>query len=205
MLRKLLLHSLLVVASASAANAQSIENATIEREEYAIYSAMIEDYVYEERSAMVIANPTFAWSAPFKPKDLQFRSTNLRELLPSATPPVVSQETVDDFLQRNKGNRWLTRKLEINRKYTLADFREIKKLVNWSDPTEQAWTPFRKEYPESYGFVSLSRVGFNRTMDEALVHIGWRCPSLCGHSSFLMLVKKDGIWQVVAEANRVIS
>ena len=86
----------------------------------------------------------------------------------------------------------------------LVDFREIKKLAN-DFQMDNEWKAFAKEYPESYGFITLSRVGFNKQMDQALVHAGWQCPALCGHWSFQLLVKKDGLWKVVGDANRLTS
>ena len=189
------------------ASPQSIENATIEREEYAVYSAMIADYAYEEKGTMVIANPTFTRSETINLKDLQFFSIGLKVVqIASASPtPPLLQATLDDFLRRNHTNRWLNPRFEMNSKYVLVDFRDIKKLVSDFSPMDQEWKAFFKEYPESHGFVTLSRVGFNRQMDQALVHAGWSCPGLCGHWSFLMLAKKDGAWKVVGEANRVVS
>lgn len=187
----------LVLNGSVTAGAQSIENATIEQEEYAVYSATIPGYAYEETGTIVIANPTSNSAEPIKLKDLQF--------FVFAPAPVLSQKTLDDFFQRNKSNRWLTPKLEMNRKYVLADFREIKKLASDFSAKDQEWKAFFKEYPASHGFVNLSRAGFNRQMDQALVYVGWNCPGLCGHWSFILLSKKDGAWKVVAEANRMVS
>jgi hypothetical protein len=201
MLKLLATLSFIVLAAFPFASAQSIENATIEREEYAVYSAMIVDYVYEENGTFVILNPTSNWPDETKLKDLQF-------FFPEAPPVALLQETLDDFVQRNKSNRWLTPKLAINRKYILVDRREIDMLINDRDligPPDYGWSPFLKKYSSSRGYVTLSRVGFNRQMDQALVHAGWRCPSLCGHWSFLLLVKQNGVWKVVGEANRIVS
>ena len=208
MVKLLAILSFIALAALPFASAQSIENATIEREEYAVYSAMIIDYVDEERGVMVIANPTVRRDEPWTVKTLEFYSTDLKTYITAANAPVVAQETLDDFLRRNKSNRWLTPKFEIDRKYVLVDYREITKLASdmgHPNTAPEEWKPFFKEYPESHGFISLSRVGFNQQMDQALVHVGWRCPSLCGHWSFLLLAKKDGVWKVVGESNRIVS
>lgn len=194
----LLLLLLLVGAFPHPTSSQSIENATIEQEEYAVYSAMLVDYVFMRPKTIVIANPTSTFARVTKLTDFRFIFLN------QAREPVLSQETLDDFLQRNKSNRWLTPKFEISRKYALVDFREIKKLAN-DFQMDNEWKAFSKAYPESYGFVTLSRVGFNRQMDQALVYAGWQCPGLCGHWSFQLLAKEDGLWKVVGDANRLIS
>jgi hypothetical protein len=198
---------LVVVACPHAISAQSIENATIEREEYAVYSAVIADYVYEEKGTFIIANPTVTRSDTIKLEHLRFFSLDLKalQILPSPPAPPLSQETLADFLRRNKGNRWLTPKFEMDRKYVLVDYREIKKLVSNFDTMDQDWKSLFKEYPASRGFVTLSRVGFNNQMDQAFIHIGFSCPGLCGHWSYLLLTKKHDVWTVTGEANRIVS
>jgi hypothetical protein len=177
--------------------AQPLESAARETEEYAVYSATIATYAYEESGIFLIANPTVNWTEPIRIKQLRF--------LRFESAPDLSPETVDDFMQRNKTNRWLASKLEIERKYVLVDFREIKRLAGNFSPFDQDWKALFSEYPGAHGFVNLSRVGFNQQIDQAFVHIGWNCPGLCGHWSFLLLAKKDGLWKLVGEANRVIS
>src|SRR5437016_4214550 len=121
------------------ANAQPIENATIEREEYAVYSAIIpETYHNEEGGILIIANPTWHYSDHITKKDFQF-------FYPS---PIVSQETLDDFVQRNKTNRWLERKFQLDFAYVIADFSDIKRLI---DKPLGDWQDFFKVYPASHG------------------------------------------------------
>jgi hypothetical protein len=177
--------------------AQPLESAAREREEYAVYSAIIATYAYEETGVFLIANPTVNWTEPIKINQLQFFRFE--------SAPDLSPETVDDFTQRNKTNRWLASKLEIDRKYVLVDFREIKRLASNFSQFDQDWKGLFREYPASHGFINLSRVGFNQQMDQAFLHIGWHCPGLCGHWSFLLLAKKDGLWRLAGEANRVVS
>jgi hypothetical protein len=201
MTKRLLVAIFFLLIAPACVPAQPAESAAREREEYAVYSAIIVQYANEETGTFVIANPTTNLTYDPKLKSLQF--------FPPA--PVLSQDTFDDFIQRNRTNRWLTPKLEIDRKYALVDYREIRRLAGWDHPNTtpgqmmEEWKDFFKTYPATHGFVSLSRVGFNQQMDQALVHIGWRCPSLCGHWSLIMLTKKDGLWKMVGEANRTVS
>ena len=142
---------------------------------------------------MVIANPTRRYTPKISQKDFYFR-------YPS---PVVSKETLDDFLQRNKTNRWLTRKFQLDFAYIIADGAEIHRLIGTNPLSE--WKDFFKQYPASHGFFNLSRVGFNESMDQALVYSGWSCQGLCGQWEFTLLARKDGVWTVVNTANRVVS
>ncbi len=202
MTKRLLVAIFFLLIASACVLAQPAESAAREREEYAVYSAIIVQYAYEETGTFVIANPTTNLTYELKLKSLEF--------FPPA--PVLSQDTFEDFIQRNRTNRWLTTKLEIDRKYVLVDYQEIRRLAGLGPPYNTApgqmmeeWKDFFKAYPATHGFVSLSRVGFNQQMDQALVHIGWRCPSLCGHWSFILLTKNDGIWKMLSEANRIVS
>lgn len=174
--------------------AQPAESAQREREEYAVYSAIFPEIYHNlEGGIMVIANPTWRYPHEISRKDLRF-------VYPA---PVVSQETFDDFLQRNKTDRWLTRKFQLDFAYIIANSMEIKRLIG--DNPLSDWTGFFKQYPASHGFLRYSRVGFNQSVDQALVYGGWTCPGLCGQWEFNLLIKKDGLWKVVNSANRLVS
>lgn len=175
------------------ANAQPAESAVRQREEYAVYSAIIpETYHDYEGGILVILNPTVRYPHEIARKDFQF-------FYPA---PVVSEETLEDFLQRNKTDRWLTRKFELDFAHIIADSTEIKRLTG--NPLSD-WKDFYKQYPASHGFFHMSRVGFNQNMDQALVLEGWRCQGLCGQWEFILLAKRDNVWNIVNRANREVS
>ena len=193
--KRLFLLTIVSAVTAGLCSGQSIENATVEHEEYAVYSAMIpEVYGDEESRFMVITNPTSLWPHQISKKDFQF-------LYPA---PVVSQETLDDFLSRNKTNRWLTRKFDLKVDYVLVDFDEIKRLISFSNPLDD-WKHFFKQYPAAHSFIHFSRVGLDQHMSQALVFAGWRCPGLCGQWEFILMEKSNHVWKVVNRANRIVS
>ena len=168
MTTRVFLLAIVAAVTASVCSAQSAENATVENEEYAVYSAMIpEVYVDFESGLMVIANPTYDRPHQISKKDFQF-------FYPA---PIVLQETLDDFFSRNKTNRWLTRKFDLKGDYVLADCEEIIRLIGISNPLDD-WKRFFQQYPTAHGFIHFSRVGFDRHMSQALVFAGWSCPGL---------------------------
>jgi len=186
---------IVIAATACLCPAQSVENTAIQREEYIVYSAMIpEEYAEFESRFMLITNSTSLWAHQIAKKDFQF-------LYPA---PVVSQETLDDFLLRNKTNRWLTRKFDLHVEYVLNDYEEIKRLIGFSNPLDD-WKDFFKQYPAAHGFIHFSRVGFNQHLNQALVYAGWRCPGLCGQWEFILLEKSNHVWKVINRANRIVS
>lgn len=167
--------------------AQSVENAAVEREEYAVYSATISAiYVNDMSRLVVIANPTCCAETPKSKDEIRFPYV--------ATSP-ISQDTFVDYLERNKTNRWLERRLESKIDYVIVDTLEIGKLAS-IDPRDD-WSRLYNKYPGSVGFIHLSRVGFNNRKDQALVFTGSRCRGLCGQTQFVVLEKKGGRWEVI--------
>jgi hypothetical protein len=59
-----------------------------------------------------------------------------------------------------------------------------------------SWARFYKRYPNSVGFVSLSRVGFNLNHDQAFLYVALRCGDLCGSGYYVLLAKDEGAWSV---------
>lgn len=186
---------LLVVACPRATNAQSIENAAIEREEYAVYSATLsalQEWFHPKQ--WVIANPTLAYGEIQK-KSVYFAIKGA---------PIASDETFEDYSKRNKSNRWLERRLDLKTEYVIVDFREIKKIFPLFDPNYPPKS-FSEKYPGAGGFIRLSRAGFNSHLDEALVLATWSCGVLCGQGELLFFSKKNGVWTVVNRAMLFIS
>jgi len=191
---------LFVVACPRSTSAQSIENATIEREEYAVYSATLSALQewYKPKYWMieqwVIANPTLAYGGIQK-KNVYFAMKGA---------PIASDETFEDYSKRNKSNRWLERRLDLKTEYVIVDFREIEKTFPQLDPNYPP-KPFSEKYPGAGGFIRLSRVGFNGQLDEALILATWSCGMLCGQGELLFFTKRNGVWTVVNRAMLFVS
>jgi len=183
---------LLLVACPRPTSSRSIENAAVEREEYAVYSAMLSElYPKPGATSLVISNPAGAnrFLASVTEKNIQFA-------IPGG--PRVSQDTFADLLHRDKSNRWLERRLDVKTDYALVDFREIKRLFNDFAMSNDLSEEFKEKYPGAFGFISLSRVGFNARMDEAAVFVTWKCGhSLCGEGEFVLLLKHGRVWTIV--------
>ena len=190
---------LVVVAGPPAANSQSIENAIIEKEEYAVYSAILSEfYPKPGTTSLVISNPAGAdrFLAGVTEKNIYFA-------IPGG--PRVSQDTFADLLQRDKTNRWLERRLEVKTDYALIDFREIKRLFNDFAISNDLSQEFKEKYPGAFGFIRLSRVGFSTLMDEAAVFVSWTCGHLCGDGEFVLLSKQGRVWTIVNRAMLYVS
>jgi hypothetical protein len=61
------------------------------------------------------------------------------------------------------------------------------------DSENDGWKVFHKKYPTAGGFITLSRVGFNKEKTQSLIYVAHNCGWLCGEGNYILLVKKDNI------------
>lgn len=190
MRKVLLLSFLLLLGAPSGAQGQSNQTSDLTREEYEVYSVVISRL--QERNQvnlLVIANPIRCARSDTSMDNIQFG--------PSERPSsaILSRETFEDYLAHNKEAKSLTRSFNLKTNYVLVDYSEIKRLTSATSPAKD-FEDFYRKYPESGGFIVLSRVGFNRNHDQALVSTGWLCGGLCGMGEYVLLAKKSGAWSV---------
>jgi hypothetical protein len=60
------------------------------------------------------------------------------------------------------------------------------------------WIPFQQAFPGATGIMAFSHVGFDSTMDEAMVSASFVCGWMCGSGGRTVLKKRHGKWEVVA-------
>jgi hypothetical protein len=61
------------------------------------------------------------------------------------------------------------------------------------------WTDYYKKYPDSQGFLSLSRVGFSTDGKQAVFYSRNGCGGKCGTGTYVVMEKVDSSWKVVKE------
>jgi hypothetical protein len=162
----------------------------VSADEYKIYSAVVmKNYVEEDTRLAVITDETYD---PVPDGDSARVLDGLGKLhfLPSA-------ETWDDFVAQNrKGEQKLGRSFSLGVNYVIVDYKSIEGLFEPAVDLDEAWKKFYRQYPRSNGYFRVSRVGFNRAQDQALVHTSWMCNQRCGEGRYVLLVKRDGEWKV---------
>ena len=55
------------------------------------------------------------------------------------------------------------------------------------------WETFYKNYPSAPGITEVSRVGFNKSFDQALVYVGTQSHYLAGAGYYVLLVKTNDL------------
>ena len=107
--------------------------------------------------------------------------------------PILSQETIDDYVAKNAKSHQLTKSFDIKLEYALTSREKIGQIFK-SGPA--GWDEFYRQFPDSGGYLSLSRAGLNTNSDQALVYVESSCGELCGTGSYQLLVKNDQGWAV---------
>ena len=99
---------------------------------------------------------------------------------------------LDDFNIKNEKNYMLESNFDIKPDYSFIDSKEVAELRNQGD----FWNEFYKKYKANIhsGILTLSRVGFNEQMDEALVYMQNSSHWLAGRGIYILLKRENDIW-----------
>ncbi len=114
--------------------------------------------------------------------------------------PEVSQATVSSFQNRNAEEGVLDGRFDASMNVALLSrqgFDEIFQAGGWDE--------FHERYPHADGFTTLSRVGFNANLSQALVYMGTMSGPLAGAGYYYLLEKVDGVWQITHQVMAWIS
>ena len=113
--------------------------------------------------------------------------------------PTLSDETIADFEANHKLSTALKRSFDLSLKYSLFskhDFDIIFDAGSNIDRMADNWAKFYQKFLDSGGYVQLSNVGLNKSRDQALVFVVHWCGVVCGTGHYIVLNKKDQVWNV---------
>ena len=106
----------------------------------------------------------------------------------------VSAETADSFRARNDAGYPLQLDMEIGAGYILLTQNDKSQLFSQN---QDGWQLFYEQYPDAARHHhALSRVGFNKALDQALVYVGTQSQWLAGAGYYLLLKLVNGAWVV---------
>jgi hypothetical protein len=106
----------------------------------------------------------------------------------------VKDETLVDFIFKHT-SIGLVSPIQANdaNKIGADSISDVDALV---DQLANGWDAFRVRHPESLGIVEYSHVGFDRTVEQALVYFGVQTGCFRGYGKYVLLFKTQGIWRV---------
>jgi len=180
--------------SVSAPARQSSSDAAVPAEEYEIYSTIIKQrYVQPNTKLLIIEERTFRYD--FAADDEE----PWREKHKGVT---IDRSAIEDYEAKNS-SKWLLNKamFKLPIKLNLITDLDLKAIFHghWG---ELEWIDYYRKYPDSTGFVMLSRIGFNTERTQGLLYIGSRCGPGCGEIHFLLLEKANGTWTTKKELRK---
>jgi hypothetical protein len=119
----------------------------------------------------------------------------------------LTDETIERYEVARKNERDLMMKLDIPFKYFLLSDKQLKGLFpdRDYDGSMRYWIEFYKLYPDSGGYNSFSRVGYDKAGRVALVYfVNW-CGTLCGTGTYVLVERSGSGWVVKETAGMWIS
>jgi len=166
-------------------------------EEYKVYSAILKAKHQAEKSkTLVILRRTAQNGLTLSGSDDQ------KDILQALSP--LTEETLRSYNSRNNAEMELANKFDFTAWVALVDEKEIDEIFRRPD-LENNWKAFYQKYPDSGGFIRLSRVGFDATDKQALIFVSQHCGVLCASGTYYLLVKENGEWKVKKERQAWIS
>ena len=122
--------------------------------------------------------------------------------------PKLSDETIAGYEANLKPPSTLKLGFDLSMKYSLISKRDYDLIFDAGSDFDRLgdnWSKFYGKFPDSGGHVHYSNVGFNKGHDQALVYFVHWCGTLCGTGHYILLSKKDKVWNVELSAMTWIS
>ena len=158
-------------------------------EEYDVYSTLVNKLFIESKTKIVvIRNKTIDFSS-----ELVINYPDLTGVEKSF-PPLL-HEVVLNFKSRNKERQSIERLFKLEKDYTLIDDGLAANVLK----DMKKFDVFLKEYPNSTGIISLSRVGFSSTSNQSLVYAIQWCGDTCSQGRYFILAKVNSKWVIEKE------
>lgn len=104
----------------------------------------------------------------------------------------ISNATIDSYVDRNAQPSQLSPDMQLGVDYVLLskeELAEISSQGNWHEILQE-------RFPGSNGYLIFSRVGFNRTLDQAVLYVGEVAGPLMGAGYYYLLEKQNGQWAI---------
>ncbi|KAF0108166.1 MAG: hypothetical protein FD146_1180 [Anaerolineaceae bacterium] len=157
---------------------------SIEAEEVAVYAALFAA-MYPDQPLVLMAQTATG------PGGTGDTASTLEYALGQMTG--VAPETAASFQVRNEAAHPLDPEMALGIQFVLLSEDDMRQIF---DINQDGWTIFYSRYPNTPGMTTVSRVGFNDTLDQALVYVGTQSHWLAGAGYIVLMKKVDGVWTI---------
>jgi hypothetical protein len=160
-------------------------------EESAVYSRVLSDerYVNDCVKAVNIVDQTSGYPSAADDERFSLIDGYIKERIPE-----LSQATLSNYLSQNRESRHLENHFNLKVKTVLINQKEVESI--FKEHSMDGLGIIFERYPGSRGLITLSAVGFNPDMTQALVHVALSCGALCGEGNLFLLRKDNGVWKI---------
>ena len=160
----------------------------LEAEEYEVMSALINEYAGGDFELLLINDHTESWCIMARLQEMRSDWVELES------------ETIDSLIVRNSSSVEIEKKLSLDSKYRLIPRDEYVRVLHGGAVPN--WNNFDSLFPDSPGFMTVSRVGFNSGRTQALVYFynAYRCSGdeiIPPTRNIAMFVKRDDAWALI--------
>jgi hypothetical protein len=154
--------------------------ADIEKEEQAIYSFFVSA---DTGTAVILQDTSTNISTDNPQESIDYIKSGLQS---------ISEETVNSYLERNAQPGQLSPDMELGVNYVLLSAEELARISSQPD-----WGGILNEkYPGTHGYTIFSRVGFNNSLDQAVIYVGNVAGPMMGAGFYYLMEKKNGEWVI---------
>jgi hypothetical protein len=179
-----LLLSLLVACIGTPTPVPTPSAGQIDLEEQAVYAALLQGLYAASNYVIMDATAT-------GPGGVGDTASSLARILLDMKG--VDQATSDSFKLRNETSVPLKPNMTLGSGYVLLSQAGMNLIFSQN---RDGWQLFYERYPNTPGITTISKVGFNGTLDQALVYVGTMSHYLAGAGYFVLLKKVNGSWSV---------
>jgi hypothetical protein len=157
----------------------------MDKEEQAVFAMVLEGlYAPATRYVLLVTTTT----GPSGELDVQAAAERIAQTMHD-----VDDSTLESFKQRNAEPFDLPTGMNLGSDYSLLSPAQRATIFSQN---RDGWQVFYEMYPSAPGITGLSRVGFNESMDQALVYTGTMSHYLAGAGYYLLLNKVNGTWVI---------
>lgn len=177
-------------------------------DDYAIYSIILKEHFFPPNvEHLIIGDHTMMAFPPIMAGMAGFSDSPEVKRLRRA----VAKDTEADYDAKNKVPVALENKFSLSTPVVLLSAADRDKIFDakgegdkkTADP--KGMENLGRIYSKPQGFMSLSRIGFNKVRSQALVYAGNICGSLCGEGRVFLLVKDGNSWRIKYAATTWVS
>jgi hypothetical protein len=185
-----------LLASCSNAKPTSLPTPSVsnmDSEEVAVYAALLQ-FIYPDLG-LVLTEKTAT-----DPGGVENTTTVVEQALSQLTD--VDPQTAASFQVRNDAQYSLSPDMKLEQEYVILTEDNMRQIFNVN---QNGWDVFYADYPGAPGMTTLSRVGFNDAMDQALVYVGTQSHWLAGAGYIVLMKKVNGTWTIDQQVTTWIS